>query len=212
MFMPINLNLEGRCCLIVGGGAVALRKCLTLLEFGARVKVVSPELKPKEDWPVDRIDFIGREFRKEDVDAATFLVIAATDSGKVNKEVVEIARDRGILVQRADAGDDSDFAFPAILRRGKLTVSVATGGVIPALTRKLKEKLQDVVGSEYEEFCTLVSDLRAEAWGRLSTERRKEFFLALADSDILHLLAGGNKQAAREKARSILEQYVANEG
>lgn len=208
MFLPVNLDVQRRLCLVVGGGPVALRKTLRLLDFGARVKVVTPELKQEEDWPLAAIEVTRRGFEADDMSADVFLVIAATNDEALNRTVARIARERGALVQRADAAKDSDFTFPAMVRRGDVTVSCSTGGVAPTLSAKLKQRLERVVGPEYGELCKMVGDLRAQAVGRVPAESRRDFLSALVNSDILELLASGNREAASRRAHELLERYV----
>ncbi len=208
MFLPVNLNVQDRLCLVVGGGPVALRKASKLLEFGARVRVVAAELKEEGDWPLDKVELARRNFEAGDLSEDVFLVIAATDDQSLNGTVAGLASKRRILVQRADEAKGSDFIFPAVIRRGDLTVSCATGGVAPALSVKLKQRLEPVVGPEYGEFCKMVGELRAQSIEKLSRESRSDFLAALVNSDILELLISGNKEAASSRAQEILERFA----
>jgi siroheme synthase-like protein len=109
MRIPVNLNMESRLCVIIGGGSVAKRKAYKLLEGGALVRVVSPLLRgPDSDWVHERLELIRRPFKPEDLKGA-FLVFAATDDPVVNRDVAFEARSLGILVQCVDSPERSDF-------------------------------------------------------------------------------------------------------
>jgi uroporphyrin-III C-methyltransferase/precorrin-2 dehydrogenase/sirohydrochlorin ferrochelatase len=135
--LPVNLNVRDRLCALVGGGAVARRKCRTLLAHGARVRVISPNLAPGDDWDSPEIEWIQDEYRPGMLDGA-FLVIAATNDGAVNSRVEEDARRIPALVLRADSGENCDVTFPATLRHGGVSISFATDGADPALAAAMK--------------------------------------------------------------------------
>ncbi len=146
---PASLLLEGRACLVVGGGRVADRKVRQLLEAGARVTVVSPEIgaeladlvKGKDESGAALIRHLPREFRTGDT-AGFFLVFAATDDLEANRRVREDCRGQGALCGCVDFGwREGDFISPAVLRSHGLTVAVSTGGRSCRRARMLKESL-----------------------------------------------------------------------
>lgn len=141
MLLPVNLNVRDRLCVLVGGGTVARRKCRTLVEHGARVRVISPSLAPDEIWGCSAVNWIENRYGPGMLDGA-FLVIAATNDRSVNRRVAEDARRLPALVLRADSAGDSDLTFPATLRRGSLSVSFATDGADPALAAALKRSAE----------------------------------------------------------------------
>src|SRR5439155_694298 len=121
---PVVLELEGRQCLVVGGGAVAERKVEALLEAGARVTVISPTLTPHlASWAHDgKIHLVARAWERGDL-AGHALVFVATDDGAVNAEVASEGRRWGVWVNAADDPEHCDFILPSVLRRGALTVA-----------------------------------------------------------------------------------------
>ncbi len=143
MLYPIALDLEGKRCLVVGGGAVGERKVRGLLECNASVSVVSPEVTPwlAAEAASGRICHEAREFDPVDVQGAA-LVYAASDSMLVNAVVAEAAREVGILVNRADTPDGGDFQVPALIREDGLFVAVGSGGV-PALSAWLRDRVRE---------------------------------------------------------------------
>ncbi len=128
--IPINLFLYGRICLVVGGGRVAFHKVELLVDSGAEVLVVSPELcsELKRLVGLELITHRRKIFEPDDTDGA-ILVYAATGSRHVNRNVLESCRAKSILCCCVDGNwEESDFTTPAIIRHGQLTVSVSSGG------------------------------------------------------------------------------------
>lgn len=144
LYYPIALKLKGRTALVVGGGEVAERKVKTLLQFGARVRVVSPDLTPvlRRLFKFRRVIWLNRVVRPSDVNAAD-IIIAATSDAAVNKKISRWARGKGILVNVVDRAKLSSFISPAILRASKAVVAVYTHGRDPGLSRDLKNFLKE---------------------------------------------------------------------
>lgn len=160
---PIVLDLRGRSCLVVGGGPVAERKVEGLLEAGAAVTVVSPRLTPRlRDW-IGRghCRYVAREYRSRDV-AGRAIVLVATDDDRVTARVQRDARRAGVLVNAADDPARCDFFLPAVLRRGRLTVAVSTGGASPALARAVRDELEGLVPESYALLLEVVAGVRAQ--------------------------------------------------
>lgn len=160
-FFPINLALSGRPVVVIGGGAVAARKCAALSEAGAGITVIAPHLhdRLREMHEQGLLIHVAREFRAGDI-ADAFLVFAATDNPMVNAAVAEEARSRGILANIADAPEIGTFTLPAVAKRGDLLIAVSTGGKSPALARRLREELEDLYGPEYAVIVELLGKVR----------------------------------------------------
>src|SRR6266446_2248924 len=139
MFYPVFLELKDRPVLVVGGGAVAERKVESLLEAGASVTVVSPEVTPvlKERSAQGKIRLHLRRVAEPDLEGV-MLVISATDEASIQKEVARWAASRRVLVNTVDQPDLCDFIVPAVVRRGDVTVAISTSGVSPALAAELR--------------------------------------------------------------------------
>jgi precorrin-2 dehydrogenase / sirohydrochlorin ferrochelatase len=166
---PIFLDLDGRRCVVVGGGEVASRKARKLLQVRAEVVVVSPKVRPELESVATEVR--RRPYRKGDLEGA-FLVFAATDSREVNAAVTREARGRGIPVNVADEPSEGDFALPSVLRRGQLQVAVSTGGASPTLARRIRYELEDAFGYEW---AGVVDELgRARRDGRRAEEELEE--------------------------------------
>jgi siroheme synthase-like protein len=141
-YYPIFLDLKDRPVLVVGAGKIALRKTRGLLEAGARVTVVAPEIAPEfDELPVRRI---VRRFRASDL-AGVLLVFAATDDRLANHRIGVAAKGRGIFANIADSAPECDFVVPARLQRGTIQIAVSTGGESPKLSAELRRKLEDAI-------------------------------------------------------------------
>jgi precorrin-2 dehydrogenase/sirohydrochlorin ferrochelatase len=144
------LKLEGRPCLLVGAGRVGENKLRSLLRAGARVRIVSPLATPGvQRLAVEKkIVWLRRKFIARDLDGMV-LVVVATSSSSVNKQVSEQARRRGVLCNAVDDPQNSDFYYPAIVRRGNFQIAISTGGRSPELAHRLRKELQRQFGAEY---------------------------------------------------------------
>jgi precorrin-2 dehydrogenase/sirohydrochlorin ferrochelatase len=160
---PAFLDLEGRKCVVVGGGEVALRKVQSLLEVGGEVEVISPELCEglRQLQLEHSIEVIARRYDRGDLDGA-FLVIAATNDRAANEMIADEAGHRGTLINVVDVPDLCNFIVPSSVRRGDLTLAISTSGTGPALARRLRIKMEQEYGPEYESLSRIVREVRAE--------------------------------------------------
>ena len=161
---PLFMDVSGRRCVVVGGGGVASRKARGLLESGARVVVVSPEVTPE----IDDMDVTveRRPYAPGDLAGCT-LAFAATDSREVNAAVAREAEERGIPVNVADRPAEGDFALPSVLRRGGLQVAVSTGGASPSLARRIRDAMEPSFAAEWE---SVVEKFRVARGGGLDVD------------------------------------------
>lgn len=160
---PVMLDLTGEPCVVIGGGRVGERKAAGLLAAGADVTVVSPRLTPRLSALAaeGRIRALLRPYAPGLAALAEArLVFAATDDAAVNKAVLAEARKLGKLANAADAPEASGFHVPAVVRRGRLTLAVATAGASPAVAAKLKRQLEAAYGEEYAPYLELLHELR----------------------------------------------------
>jgi precorrin-2 dehydrogenase/sirohydrochlorin ferrochelatase len=198
---PVNLVVDGRPCLVVGGGDVAARKVAGLVACGARVTVVARSVG--EAIRRQRgVAWHEKPYQRADLDGQR-LVIAATDDAEVNAAVFEDAEAAGVWVNGADDPAHCSFTLPSVVRRGALQLTVSTGGRSPALARWLRERLESEIGPEYEVLLDLLADERQSirAAGR-STEDLD--WRAALDSDMLALIRSGDVPQAKERLRTCL--------
>jgi precorrin-2 dehydrogenase / sirohydrochlorin ferrochelatase len=203
-YYPVCLDLRGRPCLVIGGGAVAARKVEGLLECGARVTVVAPALTPALQalLQAGRITARLRPYADGDLDGAA-LAIAATDERDVNALVATEARARGVWLNAADDPERCDFILPAVIRRGDLQVAISTGGRSPALARRVREDLERLLPAEYADLLPLLADVRAELREE-GVDVPPERWQSAVDEYVLSRLRAGDVAGARERLRAGL--------
>lgn len=198
---PVNLCLEGRPCLVVGGGRVAARKVEGLTTCGARVHVVAPEVAAGIK-AIAGVTWEERAYAAGEA-ARYHLVIAATDRDDVNRMVCDDADAGRAWASRADDAGSGSFTLPSVVRRGALMVTVSTGGRSPALSAWIKRHVAREMGPEYETLLEVLATERAaqRAAGRLTTDLDWQKAL---DSDMLDLIRAGEVTKARERLRTCL--------
>ncbi|MFC1942521.1 bifunctional precorrin-2 dehydrogenase/sirohydrochlorin ferrochelatase [Chloroflexota bacterium] len=201
VYYPISLNIKGRRCAVIGGGQVALRKVTMLLEAGAEVTVVSPNLCPElsKMKAGGDINCVEREYQTGDI-REFFVIIAATDSSEINEQVVSEARESGILINVVDDAENSDFIVPSYLRRGGLTIAISTSGESPALARKLRSRLENEIGSDYIILLDIIGEVRSELKEQNIIVDGDSWQEALAIEHMLDLVRIGEN----DKAKSLL--------
>jgi len=205
-FYPMMVDLTGKRCLVVGGGAVAERKVALLVECGAEVDVVSPKATARLTALASsgRIRLRRRPVRAADLSGA-FLVVVATDDPRVNREVAERARRAGGLVNVADDPAACSFLVPSVIRRGDLTVAISTGGGSPALARKLRQRLEQTVGPEYEAFVAALRLLRERARRAIANpEDRQAIYRRAVESDLFEAAARGDSAAVAARIEELV--------
>ena len=201
MQYPVNLVLDGRRCLVVGGGHIALRKVQGLLACGAQVRVVAPRIVP-ELRTLPGVTFDERPWRPDDL-AGVWLVIAATDDPAVNGAVYQAGERERIWVNGADDPANCSFTLPSVVRRGDLQIAVSTGGRSPALASWLRRRLEGEIGPEYSDLLEILATERdgLKAAG-VSTEGLD--WRSALDSDMLDLIRTGDLAHARERLQTCL--------
>lgn len=197
---PVNLVVAGRRCLVVGGGRVAARKAAGLLACGAVVHVVAPAIDPEmkaldvtiEERPYERGDIAGYRY-----------VVTAADEPEVNAAVFEDGEAAGVWVNSADDPAHCSVTLPAVVRRGPITVAVATGGHSPALATWLRRRFEDELGPEYDVLLSLLVEARQamQADGRSTEEADWQRAL---DSGMLEAIRDGRVAEARERLQACL--------
>ncbi len=194
--------------IVIGGGKIAARKVESLLAAGAQVKVISPTLTPDLQLLADssKITFLPRPYQEGDLIGA-FLVIAATDDAAVNQSVWREAQQRGCLINVVDDPQHSNFILPAVVHRGEMSIAISTGGSSPALARRLRERIENLIGPEYGPLTEVLAELRPELFaGFPAGETRLRAAFRVIDSDILDIIRTQGKDAALIYGRGRLYQ------
>lgn len=176
------LDLEGRDVLVVGGGRVAVEKVEGLLPCGARVTVVAPEIVPELEEA--DVTIVRREYRTDDLEGR-FLVVAATSTTSVNRQVFTDAEARGLLCNVVDVPDLCSFILPAVHRVDPIAVAISTGGASPALAQRLRDDIAAVVGPEHATLARRLRDLRPWAKEHFETyDERRDYFQQLVEAEL----------------------------
>lgn len=205
---PAMLCLEGKSAVVVGGGKVAERKIRTLLEAGALVTVISPEVTMQIAAWADSgvITWVERKFcEKTDVQEA-FLIIAASNDQKVNKQVFYAANPQQ-LINVADCPEESNFIVPASFKQGRLIISVSTSGASPGLAAKIKNDLAKQYDETFANYADFLADCRQIVKEQISKqERRNEIFQKLLDEKFLRLTGSGDFSSREQFFQEMLKE------
>ena len=178
-YFPFFVDLSGSRGLIVGGGAVALRKVQKLLPYGPELTVVAPELR-REFEELEGLELARRPFDEGDLEGRAF-VVAATGDRQVNHRVAELCKARRIPVNVADSREDSSFLFPALLRRGALSVGVSAGGASPAAAAWARDRFAQAVPERLEDILQFLEHAREPVRQAVPDgETRRRLLMALA--------------------------------
>jgi precorrin-2 dehydrogenase/sirohydrochlorin ferrochelatase len=205
-YYPVSLDIKNRKCLVVGGGSVGTRKVKTLLECGAKVTVVSPDVSGQLLEFVDNglIVLEKRLYRETDIDGM-FLVIGTTDDEKLNRQISMDAENLNMLCNIADRPEVCNFILPSIVNRGDLTISISTSGKSPALAKKLRIELEEQFGNEYAELLRLMGAIRKKLLSQKhEPEAHKQLFEQLIKRGLLDMIHGNRK----DKIDSMLHEVL----
>lgn len=205
---PLFIELRDRKCVVVGGGTVAERKIEALIEFGAKIVVISMEENGKiRDLERNgRIEVMEREYSSGDLDGA-FLAIAATDNPKTNEEIYKDALKKGIFINVVDCPERCNFIFPAIVKRGDMVIGISTSGAYPALSKRIRQKLETLFPNGFEVYLEILKDLRAKAGKRINDKEKRTEFLKKVLDDVLDKDIS-KAEEFKEKAKGIFKEYV----
>jgi len=208
VYYPIMLNLQGKKCVVVGGGTVALRKVNMLLDCGADVTVVSPtpHLDMAKLSEKKAIRLIHRNYKGGDL-MGTTLAVASTDVREINQKVAHEAKKLGILVNVVDDPRLSSFILPSFFRRGNLTIAVSSAGTSPALARKIRTNLEKSLGKEYAILLSLISEVRSALKERGYTVDGEAWQEALDLDSLIRLIQKGQHEKAKTLLLNKLKAY-----
>lgn len=177
-YFPMFIQLEGKSCLVVGGGAVALRKVNVLRDFGAEVLVVARKIR-LEIKGMEGVTCEERCFEAKDLQGRE-LVVAATDSKEENHSISLLCRENGIMVNAVDQTEDCDFIFPAYLKEQDVVAAFSSGGQSPVVAQYLKEQMRPVLTELLGELTGQLGSLREQMKQQIGDEKeRKAMYQAL---------------------------------
>ena len=206
-YLPIFIDLRGKPVVVVGGGIVAARKIESLLKAGAQVKVIAPvvtdEIASFEDLEIE-----PREYEEDDLEGA-FLVVAATDDEKINRAVSEEAAQRRIFCNVVDRPELCSFIVPSVVERGPIKVAISTGGLSPALSRRLRLIIGKTIGDEYVRLAAVLGKVRPFVRSQAGpAEDHKRVFEILIDSELIDAIRTGDRSMAEDILFQALGQRI----
>jgi precorrin-2 dehydrogenase/sirohydrochlorin ferrochelatase len=200
-FIPINLRISGRKVVVVGGGKVAERKVFVLLESGARVLLVSPRITKELRKLSEKgeIAWLQRKYRKGDLESAFMGVFTASD-GETEQIFFEEAKEKKVLANFSTDLKKCDFIFPAIVRKGKLLITVCTEGAFPMLSAEIAGEIDEMLSDKYGELVDFLSEIRGEVKKKFPLRERKSILKKVLKKKkfILEALKKGEKPKLEE--------------
>ena len=205
-YYPINLDIQDKKCLVVGGGAVGERKVNTLLDCGARVAVVSPTVTDSlaKRFQKKQISLKKRQYQSSDL-SGMFLVIGATNDQTLNHRIYKDAKALNILCNIADQPEICNFILPAIVNRGDLIIAISTSGASPAYAKQLRKDLERQYGQEYEKFLHLMGSIRKKLLkDDHEPESHKPLFEKLISEGMLEFVKSKNEENIDSLLESVL--------
>ena len=211
-YYPVYLDVKERCCVIVGGGQIAEGKIATLLECGAQIRMISPEVTDEVQDMADTgaLRLEKREYRDGDLEGA-FIAIAATDDSSLNRRIAQEAEERNVPLNVVDVTHLCTFIAPAVVRRGEVTAAISTGGLSPALARKLREELQASPALDYADMAPMLSEVRLEL-RQEGTAVAADHWQTCLNRDILALYYKDRDAAKKALKEALLQGPASGEG
>ena len=211
-YYPVFLDVRDRRCVVIGGGDIGAEKTLRLLEFGARVAVISPEIDDavRDLADGDRVEWVPRRYHPGDLEGAFIAIVADTSDDGTNRAVYDEARERNVPLNVVDVTRYCTWIAPAIARRGEVIVAASTGGASPALARKLREELSGTgpVRSrhgvmEFADLAPLLSRARAHLMSD-GIRLKPDHWQACLSDDLVDLVQSGKDEEAMDTLMSCL--------
>lgn len=205
-YYPVFLDVRERSCLVVGGGRVGTRKVKTLLQCGARVTVISPEVTDELALMADqgRINWKTEDYRSSDLDDV-FLVVGATDDQELNRRIHQDAEAAQRLCNIADQPRLCNFVLPSIVNRGDLSIAISTAGKSPAFAKHLRQELQRRFGPEYGRTLEVMGAIRKRLLAQEhAPEAHKPLFERLIQGGLLELVKADDRPAINDLLEQVL--------
>lgn len=196
-YYPVYLRVADRRCVVIGGGQVSARKVASLVEAGAIVTVISPDVTASLAAQVADgvVEHHARPYRPGDL-RGFFLAYAATNDESVHEQIARDAAADGVLLNVVDRPHLCTFIVPAVVRRGELQIAVSTGGGSPALAAHVRDAVDAALGDEYEQALTVLSRLRSRLReAGLTPDQRQRAFKGLVSAQLLDGLRAGDTAA-----------------
>ena len=208
-YLPLFINTAGKKCLIIGGGKVASRKIIPLLNSNMHVTIISPDIhkdilelvKGKKNF-----DYQKKEFAENDI-KDQFLIVAATNNKKANATIAKLAKEKNILVNMAENSTSGNTLIPSVVDRDPIKIAISSGAASPILTRLVKTKLESVIPYSFSKLAMIMMEYRNKVKVTFSkiTERRN-FWETFLDGPISEMVLSGHLDKARKALDKSLKE------
>lgn len=203
-YFPFFVELSEKHGLIVGGGAVALRKVQKLLPYGPQLTVVAPRIE-EEMRSIGELDLWERPFVSGDLDVCDFVIVATGDRA-LNHRIAELCHEQRIPVNVADSKEDSSFLFPALVKRGELSVGISTSGAGPTAAIYLKERIAELLPERFEEILAYLEDARETVKRQIPEECLRKRLLKALFYDCMRVGRPLTDAELAEKLRTVRKE------
>ncbi|CAA0119458.1 Siroheme synthase [BD1-7 clade bacterium] len=199
-YLPLFFDISGRHCLIVGGGAIALRKAKLIAKAGGQINVVAPDILPEltqlAEQSLGSCQF--RAYQSTDL-ADQNIVVAATNIPDINAAIADDCHARQLPVNVVDNAALCSFVLPSVIDRDPITIAVSSGGASPVLTRMLRSRIESLIPSAYGRLATFVGHMRETVKSTFATEgERRRFWESVLEGPASEKVLAGDEPAARE--------------
>ncbi len=209
-FYPALINLQRFRCIVVGGGKIAHRKVLSLLNFGADVTVISPKItKPiLELAKSNSIRIIQKSYAEEYIKGYQ-IAFSATDNPEINLSVRKDCTNNGILLNVVDDPALCDFILPANVIRGDLTISISSQGKAPFFTKRMKNKIEELISPVYKEIFRMAGELRTQILLNedIDSKTRAKILKKFASQNWEEILSNNGRKASQYYLKKILTEF-----
>jgi precorrin-2 dehydrogenase/sirohydrochlorin ferrochelatase len=212
-YYPVFLDIADKPVVVIGGGNIALQKMDGLLDAGAKVTVISPELNERMTELRDegRFMHVKRVYEPGDIEGYE-LAFVATDDHEENRRVWQEGRQRRIWVNAVDDIPNCDFIMPGIVQQGGLVIAISTSGASPAMARKVREDIQEFLAPEDAALLDLAAEVRRELRQKgiavqnctHCLRNNNDVWNAALDGDVKRLVKEGDRAAAKERVLNLL--------
>jgi precorrin-2 dehydrogenase/sirohydrochlorin ferrochelatase len=208
MKYPIFLNLKSKRAVVIGGGSVAARKVLSLLDTQARIVVVAEQIDEalKTGCKNTDVEFVYAKYSKEYLAGAT-IAFAATNDAKVNEQIYRDCQQLEVLCNTVDSPALCDFFTPAVVKRGDLQIAISTDGNVPAYAGHLRQKLEEIITFEHGQFVAELEKIREKILADISDENKRKTVLGtLAGDEAFEIFKKKGPDALRIWAEKIIAE------
>ena len=210
-YLPLFIDVTGKKCLVVGGGKVASRKLIPILSTNMIVTLISPDIIDEIHQASNEhknLKIIKRKFNSEDIEDQ-FLIVAATNDTKINKEIAKISKEKNILINMAEDSISGNTLIPSVVDRDPIKIAVSSGAASPILTRLVKTKLETVIPYSFSKLAEFMMEYRSAVKKTFSKiSERRNFWEIFLDGPISEMVLSGHVDKAKKAIEKSLEEKV----